>query len=500
MFVIKIKHLFIIICSTLSILLMESCYKKPEFSNDSDFKLSFSVDTVSFDTIFTTMGSTTKQLKVYNRSKSPVKISSIRLAGGTASPFRINVDGYAALNINNVEINAKDSMYIFVKVTINPNNADNPIQWLDSIVFITNGNSQSVTLNAWGQDGIYHFPTNTNYPVDNGADTLYVPYSFADCSSPWIKGKPHVVKGYLIIPEGQTLTIEAGANICFTNNSGIIVPKNASLKVSGTLNNTVNFQGVRNDANYINNYKELPGQWDRIWIMKGSTNNEIDYALIKNGDIGIEVDSAVANFNTLVIKNTIIRNMNSNCILAKNSNIHAENLVASNTGDAVLAITNGGYYEFYQCTFANYWTTNSSNSFRNAPALVINNYNHNYAENNSIQVNPLYKANFYNCIVYGSLYDEIYLDEAENSTFNYYFDHCVLRTQKNVGNSNFFMNCIANKDPKFKDTKNNDYSLTEGSSAEKSGASANITTSDITGHPWALPQPSSGAYQYAAPN
>ena len=55
--------------------------------------LTFSVDTIVFDTVFTTVGSTTKQFKIYNPSSKSIQIDEIELMGGDQSPFRLNVDG-----------------------------------------------------------------------------------------------------------------------------------------------------------------------------------------------------------------------------------------------------------------------------------------------------------------------------------------------------------------------------------------------------------------------
>jgi len=110
-----------------------------EWLEDPDIKLGFSTDTVFFDTIFTTIGSTTKQLRVYNRYDQPVKISSITLAGGSKSVFRLNIDGVPGNDATDVEIPAEDSLYIFVEVTLDPNNVDSLLAIHDSIIFITNG-------------------------------------------------------------------------------------------------------------------------------------------------------------------------------------------------------------------------------------------------------------------------------------------------------------------------------------------------------------------------
>jgi len=51
--------------------------------------LSFSADTVSFDTVLTTVNSPVLAFRVYNRNAKSLLISSIQLAEGTNSDFKI---------------------------------------------------------------------------------------------------------------------------------------------------------------------------------------------------------------------------------------------------------------------------------------------------------------------------------------------------------------------------------------------------------------------------
>ena len=100
--------------------IFSSCIKEENFAEGREVTLSFGSDTVSFDTVFTTVGSVTKTLVVYNRESKPVKIDRVSLKNGAASYFRLNVDGDNSLVAKDVEIGAKDSMYVFVRVELNP--------------------------------------------------------------------------------------------------------------------------------------------------------------------------------------------------------------------------------------------------------------------------------------------------------------------------------------------------------------------------------------------
>lgn len=69
-----------------------ACDDELNMMNGSLNGLTFSKDTLTFDTVFTTIGSTTSKVMVYNKENKAVKIDLIYLAGGASSPFRINVD------------------------------------------------------------------------------------------------------------------------------------------------------------------------------------------------------------------------------------------------------------------------------------------------------------------------------------------------------------------------------------------------------------------------
>lgn len=96
------------------------------FSTDSSLKLAFSYDTLRMDTVLAGIGTSTYQLKVYNRNKESLVISSITLADAANSGFRINVDGAKGNHFSDVELRGKDSLLIFVEATLAPEDRDVP--------------------------------------------------------------------------------------------------------------------------------------------------------------------------------------------------------------------------------------------------------------------------------------------------------------------------------------------------------------------------------------
>lgn len=424
---------------------MISC-KKDKLITDQGAKLEFSKDSILFDTVFTSIGSTTKRFLIYNRHDQPIKVSEIWLAGGNSSNFRINIDGIPGISHKDVEIPANDSLFAFVEVTVDPNNQNSPLVIRDSVIFETNGNMQRVLLEAWGQDAYYHlpnvFPTNgfPAYSIVAGENQVIT----------WPNDKPHVVYGYAVIDSMGVLTIQEGTRVHFYKNSGMWVYRFGTLKVMGTPNNRVMFQGTRLEQTY----SETPGQWDRIWINQGSVDNEIHYAEIKNGFIGIQAERFLYldGNNQLNIDHVNIRNMSGIGLYTINYEIDASDLLVSNCGQRTLAITAGGNYRFDHCTFANYWNLET----RNTPSVLISNRD----QANDL---PLANALFYNCLIYGDQAEELELDSI-NQPFNYKFDHCLLKTQRSTSDPYHYSQVLVNEDPLFVDPLGQDFHIMNATS------------------------------------
>lgn len=434
----KIFRTILLLMASVPLFLILSC-QRDVIDTDPSLKLGFSVDTVMFDTVFTTVGSSTRRFTVHNNHQQKVSISSIRLANGDNSFFRLNIDGQAANQAKDIEIEADDSIFIFVEVTVDPIQQDLPLIITDSIVFNLNGNQQDVKLVAWGQDAHFLYP---QYPEDDPY------YCVISSDTTWTANKPHVVYGLCVIDEGVTLTIAEGAKVHFHKGSSLIAYYGATLKVQGSLDNPVVFQGDRLEPFY----KEISGQWGGIYLYPTSKDHVFEHALIKNGTIGIQVDTIGSLTEpTLTIKNTVIRNMKYYGLVAQGSKVKAENLMVNNCEESALILQLGGEYEFLHCTFANYNNT----SIRKSASFKFNNYYIDTA--GTVQIRDLTKAYFGNCVLTGGLQEELIYDNyASGGVFNLVFDHCLLKTQKNTEGSQY-INILKNIDPKFKDIEANDF-------------------------------------------
>ena len=72
---------------------LSACDDSDSFTTDAGALLSFSTDTIRFDTVITTVGSSTRRIQVYNPNDKGVRIAMVSLQKGERTPFRVNVDG-----------------------------------------------------------------------------------------------------------------------------------------------------------------------------------------------------------------------------------------------------------------------------------------------------------------------------------------------------------------------------------------------------------------------
>lgn len=477
----KIRLICCYLLTAACFLFFTSC-KKDKIITSSSARLTFSQPFIMFDTVFTSIGSTTQIFRVHNPNNGEVNISSISLARGSASFYRLNVDGVPSTPgkvFSNVQIAAKDSMYIFVEVTINPNASPStsPFIYRDSIIFELNGNKQYFDLIAFGQNAYYHMP-NQKIIFNN---TQALSYEVEPCNTVWAVDKPHLIYGYAVVDSACTLTIPANAKIYVHNGGGIWVYRYGTIKIEGTLTNPVTFQGDRLEQEY----QDVPGQWDRIWINEGSVNNVINFAVIKNAYIGVHAGVSVFDGlelpwvtlpvppSKLTLTNTIIQNCSYSGILGHDYNISGGTDVIVNCGQHLLEFDYGGNYTFYQCTFANYWnqTNNSSNgSPRTTPSFYFNNYY------NGSTLSAFDSLHFGNCIFDGLLAEEFQFDTTSGTisgfTVPYYFDHCALTTGLISASGTHSNSCLINQPMKFINPSAYNFDIPNNSAAWGAGGAA----------------------------
>jgi hypothetical protein len=304
------------------------------YSRNPQDILAFSTDSLLFDTVLTTVHSPATSFMVYNPHKQPLLISSINLAGGENSNFKIVVDGFSGVAFNDVPIGAKDSLYVIV--SIKPHETGEPVPTLinDSVVFITNSVQQKVVLQAYGQDVCKH----QDMTLDK--DTVLS------------NALPYLIYDSLVINEGITVEIQEGTTFYMGNDALVIVK--GRLKINGTIENPVTFRGMRTDSLLKYSYDLIPGQWGGMLFDSTSYDNELNNARIRNGNFGMDFKVSDPSKEKIKMTNVVLTNARGTLISAVNCNMIAENCEFSNSRDYLLDLT-GGRYRFTHCTIANYY-------------------------------------------------------------------------------------------------------------------------------------------------
>ncbi len=457
-----------------------SCTKEDDFLTDAEV-LTFSADTLTFDTVFTTMGSTVRQVRVYNSGSQAVRINAVTLERGSLSRFRLNVDGDTAQIVRDLEILPKDSIFIFVRVNVNPNSENSPFLIEDNIVFSIGKSTQKLPLTAYGRNAVYHVP---DHEISTTSGSK-IRYSVIDCAQDWTTDRPHVILGYAVVDEGCRLNIKPGAEVYFDKDAVLWVYDGGTLSVHGTAELPVRFTSIRQDAQYA----DLPGQWGYIWLSSGSRDNVIDWAEITNGNMGLLADT-VANGNpTLTISNTVIQNMSLAGIYGQGAVIDGDNLLIANCQIAPLALSIGGKYSFSNSTITNYWPYSSR---RSSQTVFMNNWYE--AVDGTTQLRD-FQADFYNCIIYGSADEELTFDFREGVATSVSFSNCILKTQTSLPAA-LTSNCIANNDPKFKNPQDNDFRIQNTSPAIGKGNASYLKRQHDLNNKIRQNPPAIGAYEY----
>jgi hypothetical protein len=467
----------------LFILLIAAC-KKETFITSKDALLSLTADTLHFDTVFTSIGSVTQVFKIRNDNNQKLRLSNITLMGGAGSPFKINADGITGPDIKNIEIEANDSIYVFVSVSINPNLNNLPFIIRDSIEIGYNSNKQYLQLEAWGQ--------NANF-LRNKKITGNVT---------WTNNLPYVILGSLQVDTSATLIINKGCKIYLHADAAFLV--DGTLKVNGEKfdSTRVYFKSDRLD----NPYSEYPGSWPGIYFRGQSKDNIIQYAIIQNGYQGIVAELPSVNANPKVILNEcIIDNMYDAGILGIQSSVTARNCLVSNCGatkegNGNITLAYGGNYNFIHCTAAGI----SNNYIPHLhPVLAV----YDYINQNNVYYTADLTASFTNCIFWGdSLQDgnEVIVDKKGTGIFNVQFANCLWREKSpppsSIATANFIINIQgAGQDTVIFNTVDREkrifnFRLKDNSPALNTGTNTGVVF-DLDGNPRAIGLPDLGCYE-----
>lgn len=444
--------------------------KKDRLITSPDAIVSFSTDTLFFDTVFTGSGSITQSFKIFNQNDQKILLTSVKLAGGADSPFKINIDGAASTEVNDVEMNANDSLYVFVQVNATTNQQQLPFILEDSISVSYNGKTAWMQLRAYGQNAVF---------LNNKTITT---------NTEWKDSLPYVINGFLKVDSGVTLKMSEGVRVFLHADAPVLV--NGTLQAQGSVAKPVMFSGDRLDQDYRN----LPASWPGIYLNSPSINNILKHVVIQNAYQGIIVQSESNNSQPkLILSQSILQNIYDAGILSLNSSIAADNCLIANCGGN-LELMMGGKYSFTNCTIVTYGSMNITHK---NPVLQVADF---FEQNGTTFTSDL-QATFTNCIVWGdngSVDDEILTAKKGSGVFNLQFLNSIYKAKNQISNATF-TDCKLNTPPLFDsvNTSRNFYDFHFNNHPESPAIKAGIPTSypfDLDGKPRINP-PDIGCYE-----
>lgn len=463
-----------------------SCKKTKVLTSGGE--VSFSIDTLVFDTVFTAQGSATRSVKIYNEQNEDIVVSSIRLKNGANSAYRLNVNGFSGTEIKDVDIAKNDSAWVFAAVTIDPTNENNPFLVTDDLIVTLNGNEFSIPVMAYGQ--------NAYYIRDSTLQT-----------QTWKTDKPYVILQNALVDSAATLTIPAGCRVYVHQDSRLFVL--GTLKIEGTQTDSVVFQGDRLDPLvWIGEYADVPGQWGGLYFFEDSHDNVINYAVFKNGGAStkivinntpqlvqgatIQLDPSNTNFSTPKLKmtNSVVRSSSGYGIVAYNSSLDMENCKIVECGAENVCIFQGGKYHIYDCTIATYGGSYLSHTKNISLAML--NY---YPTSETTYISNDLTAEVKNCIAYGSLETEVVIDKKDDNIANVVLSNCILKSKDPLPAFIAQTAIKLNEDPMFKDYSKNDFHLQAGSPAIGAGINVGSLNVDLDNVPRLNPT-SIGCYEF----
>lgn len=381
-----------------------ACSDYDKWTTSPSATLTFSADTVAFDTLISTVPSSTRTLIVHNTGGKGVRVSRVALAGGSGSLFRANVDGMplAGGTGADFEIRRRDSLVVRLECTLPETGSASPQTFSETLTFtLESGVEQAVLLTAQAQDA------------------YFVRGLCIGSDSTLLADKPYVVHDSLVVDGGATLTLPAGCTLMFHEKAGLAV--RGRLLARGTAERPVTFRGDRTDRMFpYLPYDNTPGRWEGISLLSGSWGNVMDHCDVHSATYGIRADSTglTQEGTALDLRNSVVHNIAGDGLHLEHTVADVANTQVSNTLGTTVHL-HGGAYRFTHCTVAQFYPFSAD---RGSALFLANDVDGRYLE--------LQRAWFTNCVVTG-YGDDVLLGSIQEGTdyrCDYLFDHCFLTT------------------------------------------------------------------------
>lgn len=422
--------------------------------------LTFSSDTVFFDTVFNQIETPVRRLWVRNPNAGAIRLN-IALENPESSPFSLVINGVESNESSDIRLLGKDSLLVLVSAKIEEQTANEPLLIEGFIQTQTAEHTQRLPVHAWGR--------NARLLRDHVVRQDEV----------WTAERPYVLLSDVLIDTLASLRLEAGVEVYAYPNTFLLV--GGRLHIAGTAEEPVLLTGLRQE----DPYRDAPGQWGGILTGERSQFSEIHHARIRNAIWGVRAGTPDNDtLPDLLITHTVIENMSDAGILAFSSDILVQNTLINNCLNQTFAGLAGGTYTLEHVTLANF----SFDFIRQDPSVIFTNL----FEVQGTRFEEELRVNLRNSIVWGVLDDEIFLSEEGTPPVLLSTTHSLLRTTQTERFGK--PTNLLNQDPRFRTPFLYDYRLDTLSPAQNAAVPIGLTT-DLLGQPRNDEAPDMGAYE-----
>lgn len=472
------KNILYTLLVTIALAGAQSCIED-EFTDSPSDQPYFSVETLDFGTVFTGEATPTRRFLINNPHSKSLSISDIHLSGDDASCFRLNVDGISGDTFSGVDIRGKDSIFVFVAATF-PEREGLGADYTAQVDVTTNGVTQSLPIAAYG------------------LNVVRLKAVTAEADMRLTAEKPYQIYDSLVVAPGATLTVEAGARLCFHDKASLIV--RGTLRCEGSAEAPVSMGGDRT-GNVVGDisFDIMSRQWKGVFFASTSKGNMLSHTVIRNTSEGVSIagdpEADYSSAPQLSLHNSVLTNSGDLGLLAVHSAIKAVGCEFSEAAAGLVAL-HGGSHTFNHCTFAN-------NYLFTAIGGAAVQFSHLSADTKTGLDDgsglPYAAADFSNCILYG-LGSEV--SHGDLTGTDVYFRRCLLRS--NGEDDDNFLMCVWDEDPLYYTVRNDylfDYRVKPDSPAI-GAADATLTLPEAATDRYGMPRgatPDLGAYVYTEP-
>lgn len=317
-----------------------ACTSDDDYSLSPADRLSFGVDTVRFDTLFSETPSSTRSFWVYNHSKTGVRCTAVRLLHG-GNGYRVLVDGIPLSELSGtspaeIALRSNDSLRVYVELTAPRMEKNHPVAVEDELVFsLESGVEQHVPFKAFAWNAVKL----NNFTVMR--DTTFS------------AEMPIVVFGTLTVAPQATLRLPAGSRLFFHDKA--LLDVHGAMLCEGTAEQNVVLRGDRLD-DIVGDipYDRISGQWKGIRFRDSSFGNVWKFVDLHGATLGVVVDSTSSDRLKLRMEACSITNSKGNGITQKGARMELENTLVANTlGNCVECV--GGQVSLNFCTLAQFY-------------------------------------------------------------------------------------------------------------------------------------------------